>query len=141
MKLNPSVYLSFNGQCESAFRFYERCLGGKIAFMLTWGDSPMAKDAPPEWAMKILHARLIVGDTALLGGDPLPQTYEPAKGFSLLLSVDRTEDAERLFEALAEKGTVRTPLQETFWALRFGCVTDQFGIPWVVNCENPTVTE
>jgi PhnB protein len=135
MTLNPSITLFFNGQCEAAFRFYEKCLGGQLAYLLTWGDSPMAKDAPPEWAGKILHARLMLGDTPLLGADALPGTYEPPRGFGLMLHPDDLEDAERLCTALAENGKVNVPFQETFWARRYGHVTDQFGIPWEINCE------
>ena len=137
MTLNPCISLCFNGNCEAAFRFYELCLGGSIAFMLTWGDSPMAKDAPTDWGRKICHARLMFGDTALLGSDVPTQAYEAPRGFGLLLGIDHPEDAERLFHALAENGVVRMPLQETFWALRYGSVTDQFGIPWEINCEKP----
>jgi len=135
MNLNPRIGLSFHGQCEAAFQFYERCLNGRIAFMLRWGESPLAKDAPPEWSEKILHARLVIGDTALLSGDALPGSYDAPQGFSILLAVDDPVEAERLFRALAENGTVRMPLQETFWAHRFGVVVDQFGIPWDINCE------
>jgi len=135
MNLNPQLGLSFDGCCEAAFRFYERCLNGKIEFLLRWGESPMANDAPPEWREKILHARLVIGDTALLGADALPGTYEFPRGFSILLSPNDPGEAERLFYALVENGTVRTPLQETFWAPRFGAVTDQFGITWTINYE------
>src|SRR2546426_2635492 len=88
MTLNPCINLSFDGQCEAAFKFYERCLNGKIAFMLRWGESPMAKDAPAEWRGKILHATLVIGDTTLLGADALPGSYESPRGFSALLSLD-----------------------------------------------------
>jgi PhnB protein len=135
MTLNPCINLTFDGRCEAAFKFYERCLGGEIAFMLTWGDSPMAKDAPPGWGGKILYARLALGDTALTGGDVPPQTYQRPRGISVMLSVDDADDAERLFRALSENGIVNTALQKTFWALRYGGVTDQFGIPWEINCE------
>src|SRR5947209_2698519 len=135
MNLNPRIGLSFDGQCEAAFNFYERCLNGKIAFMLRWGESPMAKDAPAEWSAKILHARLVIGDTALLGADALPGSYESPQGFSILLSPHVPEETERLFNALAENGTVRMSLQETFWAHRFCVVTDQFGITWTINDE------
>ena len=135
MTLNPCINLSFDGQCEAAFKFYERCLNGKITFMLRWGESPMAKDAPEEGKEKIFHARLVIGDTDLLGADALPGTYEPARGFSILLSLNDAVDTESLFNALAENGTVRMPLQATFWAHRFAVVTDQFGIPWTINCE------
>ena len=135
MQLNP--YLSFNGKCEAAFRFYERCLGGKIEFMLTYGDSPMAAQVPADWRHKIMHAYLVVGDKVLMGSDTPPERYEGPKGFSVSLSIDTPTDAERVFHALAENGTVQMPLQETFWALRFGTLVDQFGIPWMVNCERP----
>jgi PhnB protein len=135
MQLNP--YLTFNGQCEAAFKFYERCLGGKIEFMLTHGDSPMAAQVPAEWRNKIMHARLVLGDKVLMGSDAPPERYEGAKGFSVSLGIDTPAEAERVFHALAEKGTVQMPLQETFWALRFGTLVDQFGIPWMVNCERP----
>lgn len=130
MRLNPRIGLSFDGQCEAAFHFYERCLNGKIAFMLRWGESPMAKDAPAHWSGKVLHARLGIGDTALLGADVLPGSYQSPRSFSFTLGVDDPGGTERLFNALSENGTVRMPLQETFWAPRFGVVIDQFGIQY-----------
>src|SRR5437773_11596828 len=133
--VKPSISLSFDGKCEAAFRFYEQCLGGKITFLLTWRDSPMAKDAPPEWGAKILHASLHVGDMVFAGADTLPQGYERPRGFAVLLGLSDANDAERIYHALAEDGTVTVPLQETFWALRYGWVTDRFGIPWAINCE------
>jgi len=135
MTLSPYISLSFNGQCEAAFKFYERCLGGKIGFMLKWRDSPMAAEAPPQWGEKILHGRITVGDTDLIGADALPGQYEQPKGFSVLLNTDDPVDAERIFRALAEDGTVQMPIQKTFWAARFGAVVDQFGVPWEINCE------
>lgn len=135
MSLNPRIGLSFDGQCEAAFQFYERCLNGKITFMLRWGESPMAKDAPAAWSEKIVHARLVIGDTDLLGADALPGSYEAPRGFSVLLSPEDPSETERLFNELAENGTVLMPLQETFWTRRFGVVTDRFGIPWTLNCE------
>src|SRR5262245_26649873 len=109
MNLNPRIGLTFDGQCEAAFKFYERCLNGKIEFMLRWGESPIAQDAPVEWREKILHARIVIGDTELLGGDVLP--YESPRGFSLLLSPNDVAEAERIFHALAENGTILMPLQ------------------------------
>jgi PhnB protein len=136
MNLNPCINLSFDGQCEAAFKFYERCLNGKITFMLTWGNSPMAKDAPPEWSSKIAHATLVVGNTRLQGADPAPGSYESPRGFCIMLQPSEP-DAERLFTELADGGTARVPLQQTFWTLRFGVLTDRFGIPWAINCEKP----
>src|SRR3954462_6612376 len=122
--VKPSISLSFDGQCETAFKFYERCFGGKITFLLTWADSPMAKDAPPEWGAKILHASLSVGNMVFAGADTLPRGYERPRGFGVLLGLSDPMEAERLFNALAEDGTVKVPLQETFWASRYGWVID-----------------
>jgi PhnB protein len=132
MQLNP--YLNFNGQCEAAFKFYERCLGGKIEAMIPHAGTPAGEYAPPEWRDKILHASLILGDDVLMGSDAPPDRYEAPKGFSVSLQINDPADAERIFHALAENGVVQLPIQETFWATRFGMLVDQFGIPWMVNC-------
>jgi PhnB protein len=132
MQLSP--YLNFNGQCEAAFKFYERVLGGKIEAMITYAGTPAEEHAPPELRNKILHARLIVGGDALMGSDAPPDRHEAPKGFSVSLQIDEPADAERVFHALAENGIVRLPIQQTFWAERFGMLVDQFGIPWMVNC-------
>jgi len=133
MQLN--TYLLFNGHCEAAMKFYEQCLGAKIRFMMTWGDSPMKEQSPPGWQDKIMHATLGLNDTNIAGSDPPPEHYEQPKGFSLLLNLSNPQEAERIFNALAEGGTVQMPIQQTFWALRFGAVVDRFGIPWGINCE------
>ncbi|MHB8735765.1 MAG: VOC family protein [Terriglobales bacterium] len=133
MQLNP--YLNFNGQCEAAFKFYERVLGGKVEAMMTHAGTPMEAQVPLEWRNKIMHARMTVGDKVLMGSDAPPEHYEPAKGFSVSLSVADPGEAERVFHALAENGTVRMPIQKTFWSARFGMLVDQFGIPWMVNCD------
>ena len=135
MRLSP--YLNFNGQCEAAFKFYERCLGGKIEAMITYAGTPAEEHAPPELRNKILHARLIVGGDALMGSDAPPDRHETPKGFSVSLQIDDPADAERIFHALAENGVVQLPIQQTFWAERFGMLVDQFGIPWMVNCGKP----
>jgi PhnB protein len=135
MRLNPHISLTFNGRCEAAFRSYEKCLNGTIQFMLTWGNSPAAGEAPPGWNEKIYHATLKVGDTVITGGDVAPDRYEQPRGFSIVLEMNDPVAAERVFEALAENGRIEMPLQETFWAGRFGALIDQFGIPWIINCE------
>jgi PhnB protein len=133
MQLNP--YLHFNGQCEAAFKFYEQCLGGKITFKITYGESPMAEQTPPELRGKIMHTRLIVGDNVLMGSDAPAERYEEPKGFSISLGIETPEEAERVFKSLSANGKVTMPLQETFWAQRFGMFVDQFGTPWMINCE------
>ena len=133
MQLNPN--LMFNGQCEAAFKFYEKVLGGKIEAMMRFEGSPMAAQTPPERRNKIMHARMTVGDKILMGTDAPPDRYEPMKGFSVTISVDDPDQAERIFRALSENGTVQMPIQKTFWAARFGMLVDQFGTPWMVNCK------
>ncbi len=133
MQLNP--HLHFNGQCEDAFKFYQQCLGGNIQTMMTYGDTPMADQVPSEWREKIIHATLIVGETALMGADVPPDQYEKPGGFSVAIQLNDPAEAERIFRELSESGTVTMPLQQTFWAARFGMVVDRFGIPWMVNCE------
>lgn len=139
MQLNP--YLMFNGQCRAAFEFYEQCLGGKITTMMTHGESPdssMTEQLPPEWHDKILHVGLMINDQELMGSDAPPEYYEAPKGFSVSISLNDLAKAERIFDTLAEGGKVRMPLQQTFWAYRFGMLVDQFGIPWMINCEQAT---
>ena len=133
MQLNP--YLSFNGQCEGAFKFYEKVLGGKIEAMMPYEGSPMAQQVPRERLSKIMHARLRIGDETLMGSDSPPDRYEPMQGFSVTLGTDDPHEAERVFHALSENGTVQMPIQKTFWAVRFGMLVDRFGTPWMINCE------
>jgi PhnB protein len=132
MQLNP--YLTFNGRCEEAFRFYEWCLGGKIVTMMAYAGTPTEGHVPPEWRNKILHARLVVGDEVLMGCDTPPEHYEQPKGFAVLLEMKEPADAERIFQALSDNGKVQMPLQQTFWAARFAMLVDQFSVPWMINC-------
>jgi PhnB protein len=135
MYMNP--YLTFSGNCEAAFKFYAQVLDGKIAAMIPHEGTPAAEHLPAGWRSKIMHARLAVGDRILMGSDAPPDRYEPMKGCSVMIGVDEPAEAERVFSALAENGTVRMPIQKTFWAARFGMLVDQFGIPWMINCEQP----
>jgi PhnB protein len=131
---NP--YLTFNGQCEAAFRFYERCFGGKIVALIQFGDTPAGDHVAPDHKGKIMHARLVVGSQVLMGSDAHPaHPYKGVEGCSVAVQVETPAEAERLFGALAEKATVIMPMQQTFWAVRFGMLTDQFGVPWMINCE------
>jgi PhnB protein len=133
MQLNP--YLTFNGDCEQAFKFYAQALGSKIEMMMTHAESPMADQVPTDWRKKIIHARMTIGDQVLMGSDAPPDRYQKPQGFSVSLSADKTADAERMFKALSSGGTVQMPLQKTFWSAAFGVLVDRFGIPWMVNCE------
>ena len=131
MQVNP--YLSFNGQCEAAFKLYERCLGAKVGDIFRYGGSPMSGQVPPDWQDKIMHATLTFDDQIVMAGDVL-DFYEAPKGFSLSVHMKDPAEAERVFAALADGGTIKTPLEKTFWAERFGMFVDRFGISWMINC-------
>ena len=133
MKLNS--YLHFNGQCEAAFKFYEKSLDGKIEGTFPYSSSPSPNDVPPEFQNKLMHATIAIGDQVLMGTDAPPSRYRKPEGFSVSIGLKDVAKAERIFRALSEGATVTMPMQETFWAARFGMLTDQFGIPWMINCE------
>lgn len=132
MTPTPQIYLSFDGDCEAAFRFYEQRLGATSVSMIPYAGSPMA--VPPEWETKIMHGSITLGGITVAGADPPPGGYEQPRGFRIFLEVDDPAETERLFDALAENATIEMPLQQTFWSLRFGVLTDQFGIPWTLSC-------
>lgn len=135
MKLSP--YLSFDGRCETAFKFYEQCLGGTIESIMPYKGSPMEAEVPAEWGNKVMHGEFRLGEYVVMGSDCMPDKYEAAKGTSLMVGIDDPTEAERAFNALAANGTVVMPIQETFWAAKFGMLEDQFGIPWMINCDKP----
>jgi len=133
MQLNP--YVSFNGQCAEAFKFYEQALGGKVDFMMTWGEMPGADQFPAETHKLIMHATVKIGDQTLMGADSPPDRYQQPKGMNVSLHFKDKSEAERIFKALAEGGNVTMPFEKTFWSPGFGMCTDRFGIPWMVNTE------
>jgi len=135
MKLNP--YLNFPGTCKEAITAYQQILGGDIVSMMTFADMPGENEAPAELAGGIGHARLIIGDQVLMASDAGPDRFKPMQGTSITLNIDDPAEAERAFDALAEGGAVEMPLQETFWAFKFGLLTDRFGTRWMVNCVKP----
>jgi PhnB protein len=132
MKIVP--YLNFNGQTKEAFEFYEQCLGGKIVGMMTQGNSPMADQCQPGSEDFVLHACLEVADQTLMASDSPEGQYRAPQGLWVSLHIDDIPEATRVFNALAEGGSVQMPFGETFWAERFGMTTDRFGTPWMVNC-------
>ena len=133
MQMNP--YLSFNGQCEAAFKLYEQCLGGQLGPIFRYAGTPLSDQVPADWHDKVMHGSLTIGGQVLMGGDVAPESYEAPKGFSLSLQMKSTAEAERIFNELSKDGRVTLPLEKTFWAARFGMVVDRFGIPWLINCE------
>ncbi|HET9316702.1 MAG TPA: VOC family protein [Vicinamibacteria bacterium] len=128
------AYLTFDGTCAEAMRFYERTLGGKLETLMTHAESPMADQVPPASRDRILHARLVVDGRHLMASDsPAGQPYEGMHGFSLSLDYGDVAEARRVFDALADGGRVNMPLQKVFWADLFGMLVDRYGTPWMVN--------
>ncbi len=132
MQINP--YVIFDGQCRNAFTTYEKVLGGTVQWH-TYGDVP-AGDGPEQPADNIMHARLEARGAVLMGSDG-PGGDGPKDAVWVSLSIDAVEEAERVFDELAEGGTVIMPIGETFWAKRFGMLKDRFGVSWMINCEKP----
>jgi len=133
MKLN--TYVNFAGKCAEAFRFYEEHLGARVGMMMTHGQSPDQSHVKPEWKDAVLHARLSIGGTELMGAD-IPNA-QPMRSAYLSLSVQSDADAERIFRSLSAGGEVFMPIQETFFATRFAQLRDRFGINWMILHERP----
>lgn len=127
-------YLNFNGNCAEAFKFYEQLFDGKIEGIMPYSEMPDGGQCSAEMKDWIMHACLSVGDQQLMGSDCPPEMFQKAQGITVSIHVNSPEEAERIFAGLAEGGQVTMPLQETFWAPRFGMATDRFGTPWMVNC-------
>lgn len=135
MKLNP--YLNFDGTCQDAMETYAKILGGKILAMMRFDEMPGETSYPPEMAKKIAHARLSIGDYVLMASDA-QGPYAPMQGTSITLNIPEPDKAEATYNALLEGGSQLMPLEETFWAYKFGMLTDRFGTRWMVNCEKPS---
>jgi PhnB protein len=121
--------LNFGGNCEEAFRFYEKHLGGRITMMMNQSQAP---GAPGGAGTAIIHARMDIGDTVLIGNDVPPPVFQKIRSVYMYLSVDSSEEAERVHALLAEGGEVYTPLAETFFATRFSQLRDRFGVAWSI---------
>jgi len=131
MQLN--AYLIFNGNCEEAFRFYAASLRAELS-LTRFGEAPGCEGMPASQKDKVMHVRLQKGEAVLMASDNHPDhPYDGVKGCSVALSVDEVEEADRIFNELAKGGAVVMAMQETFWAKRFGMLTDRFGVPWMIN--------
>jgi PhnB protein len=129
------TYLNYGGNCQQAFRFYEEQLGGKITMMMTHAQGPNPNQVPPDWKDMVLHARMNIGETELLGAD-IP-SYQPMRSAYLSLIVDSIDEAERIYAALSSGGEIFMPMSETFFAFRFAQLRDRFGTSWMILAERP----
>ena len=134
------TYLNYGGNCRQAFEFYEEHLGGKIKFVTTHGEQPDNTAVPPEWKNAVLHARMELGETILLGADIPPDRFQPMRSAYLTLIVDGIGEAERIYALLSEGGEIFMPMEETFFARRFAMLRDRFGTSWMLLDEREAVT-
>jgi PhnB protein len=135
--MDVNIYLSFDGRCAEAFDFYAGVLGGTVEAKHSWSEAPQAGDVPPGYGDKVMHAQLRVGTKLIMGADAPPQWRTKPEGFSVSVNVADEAEGRRVFEALAEGGEVKMPFGPTFWAKGFGMLIDRYGIPWMVNAQDP----
>jgi PhnB protein len=126
------TYLNYGGNCRQAFEFYEKHLGGKIVFMTTHAEQPDPSKVPADWTNAVLHARIEVGDTIILGADIPPDRFQPMRSAYLSLFVDSIGEAERMYALLSEGGEIFMRMEETFYAHRFAMLRDRFGTSWML---------
>ena len=131
------TYLNYGGNCEQAFRFYEEHLGGEITMMMTHGQQPNQKDVSPDWKDAILHARMNIGETVLMGADVPPARFQPMRSAYLSLIVSSIDEAERIYAVLSDGGEIFMQMQETFFTFRFAMLRDKFGTSWMILHERP----
>jgi PhnB protein len=132
-------FLTFNGNCRDAMKFYESCFDGEL-FLMTVGEAP--GDFPVEAKDLVMHSTLrnsrAVSGVLIAAADSWAGApYHPGNNFSVLLEFDDLEENQRVFDALGQAGNVTMPLQDMFWGARFGMLTDQFGVQWMFNCALP----
>jgi PhnB protein len=126
------TYLNYGGNCEQAFKFYEAHLGGKITMLMRHREQPDPSQVPADWGNAVLHARLSLGGTELLGADIPPDRFQPMRSAYLSLTVGSVEEAERLYALLSEGGQIFMKMEETFFARRFAMLRDRFGTSWML---------
>ncbi len=131
------TYLNYGGNCREAFEFYVEHLGGRITEVTTHGEVGPPDSIPPDWRNAVLHARMELGETILMGADISPDRFQPMRSAYLTLMLDSTEEAERLYELLKDGGQVFMPMEETFFARRFAMLRDRFGTSWMLLHERP----
>lgn len=128
-----NLHVAFAGTCREAMEFYSKVTGGKLEGVITYGETPAAADVPPEMHDKIVHSSLNLRGRRLMGADMAGDCYQPPQGVQIHLEYDDPEQAERVFNALSDGGSIIMPFAETFWAHRFGMTTDRFGVQWMIS--------
>jgi PhnB protein len=126
------IYLNYGGNCGQAFRFYEQHLGGRITETTTHGEQPDQAAVPAGWKDAILHARIEIGDTVVMGADIPPDRFQPMRSAYLTLMADSAAEAERIYALLSEGGEIFMKMEKTFFANRFAMLRDRFGTSWML---------
>jgi PhnB protein len=126
------TYVNYGGNCRQAFEFYEAELGGRITMLTTHGEQPQASGVPADWRNAVLHARLELGGTEVLGADVPPDRFQPMRSAYLTLMLDSSEQAERVYAVLSEGGEIFMKMEETFFAHRFAMLRDRYGTSWML---------
>lgn len=135
--VNP--YLNFEGNCEEAFNFYKSIFGGEFGYMGRFGEMPPQEGVtmPEEMKNKIMHVSLPMGNGSMLMGSDTGGEWAPSlkvgNNISLSLNATSKEEADRIFNALAEGGKVTMAMNQTFWGDYFGMCEDRFGINWMMS--------
>jgi PhnB protein len=129
------TYLNYGGNCEEAFKFYEQHLGGKITMLMHHGDQPAG--GGPDAIRGVLHARINIGGTELLGADVPPERFQPMRSAYLSLTLDSDQEADRVYTLLSDAGELFMKMQETFFASRFAMLRDRFGTSWMLLHPKP----
>jgi PhnB protein len=135
--LGIKPYISFKGDCEEAINFYKEKLGAEVLFMQRYGESPMAGKGPDD---KIMHCSIKIGDSVIMACDNVFEHQNPTtvgNNITLALGTNDVPQSEDLFKKMSDGASIVMPIQETFWAERFGMLTDKFGINWMINCDKP----
>ncbi len=135
------IYLTFDDNCREAFEFYRSVFGGEFDILQTFGDGPPDMDVPEGERGNVMHVSYTIGSSVLMGSDTTSAFGPPptvGDNFSITVSPDSRDEADRIFGALSDGGSVSMPMQDMFWGAYFGSLTDRFGIGWQVNCEQPS---
>ena len=135
MKLN--TFLNHGGNCEDALRFYEQHLGGQITMLMRRAEQPEQAVTWPGWEKSIQYAIMDIGETQLMASDVPPDRFRPMRSVYLSLTVDTAAEAERIWGLFADGGQILMPMEETFFAVRFGQLRDRFGTSWMILCLKP----
>ena len=135
--MKMTTYLNYGGNCAEALHFYEKHLGGKIVYMSTFEQMPEPKNFPPGYEMKVIHARIIIGETLLMASDAPENIFQPMRSAYLCLTVDTNEEAEQLYALLSDGGEIFMKMEEMFFAHRFAMLRDKFGTSWMLIHEKP----